>query len=67
MNELTIIIQGFNSEKELLTKSLCNIDDFTYQSGIAKLEELNNRLAIIDAKITEIQNSILSPIQTINK
>jgi len=66
MQEIIKIIEGFNTEKDLLIKTLCNIENFTYTSSIAKVKEIKERLEIVDNKITEIQSLILS-LQDTNK
>ena len=62
MQEIIKIIEGFNTEKDLLIKTLCNIENFTYTADVAKAEEIKKRLAIVDNKITEIQKSLLSSL-----
>ncbi len=62
MQEIIKIIEGFNTEKDLLIKSMCKIENFTYNTSIAQIKEIKERLAIVDNKITEIQKSLLSSL-----
>ena len=62
MQEIIKIIEGFNTEKDLLIKTLCNIKNLTYNTSIAQVKEIKERLAIVDNKITEIQKSLLSSL-----
>jgi len=62
MQEIIKIIEGFNTEKDLLIKSMCKIENFTYNTSIVQIKEIKERLAIVDNKITEIQKSLLSSL-----
>lgn len=62
MNEIITIIQGYNTEKEILVKCLVNMDNLTYTSNIEKREEIKDRLSIIDKKIEDIYKNYFTPI-----
>jgi hypothetical protein len=54
------IIKGFNEEKNILVKTLCNLDNYNYSGTTEKVKKINERLAIVDSKIEDIKKLLLA-------
>lgn len=62
MNEILKILEGYNAEKLLVVTAMLNMEDYTHPRAIARINDIKERIAIIDQKIEDIRKSLTTTI-----